>query len=62
MEPQIEQLLSMGGYGIYIWMAYSMAILVIVLNLLMPLWQHQKLLKRIGRRLIQQRKGNAPRS
>ncbi len=45
----------MGGYGIYIWISYAMGLLVIALNLLLPLWQHQKLIKTISKKIQQQR-------
>lgn len=55
MANTITNFFHMGGYGIYIWISYAMGLLVIALNLLLPLWQHQKLIKTISKKIQQQR-------
>lgn len=54
MSHTLSDFFYMGGYGIYIWIAYAMALLIILLNVLLPLWQHQKIIKDIAKK-IQQR-------
>lgn len=37
----LVEFLDMGGHGLYVWLSFSIAILVIVFNLIQP-WLHQK--------------------
>ena len=45
----LNEFLHMGGYGFYVWTSYGIAFLVLVANLIMPVVQRRKHLKRIAR-------------
>ena len=47
MIKEVEHFFYMGGYGLYVWLAYGMAFLVLLLNVLMPIWKQQKIMKSI---------------
>jgi heme exporter protein D len=48
MNDFVMNFVSMGGYGLYVWLVYGMALLVLFINLLLPLWQHHKLLSKLS--------------
>ncbi len=35
----------MNGYGYYVWSVYLIALVTVLMNLLLPLWQHARLLR-----------------
>jgi len=39
--------LHMGGYGVYVWPSYAIALIIIVANVWAPLRDHKKLLRDI---------------
>ena len=41
------EFLNMGGYGIYVWPAYLIVAIVLIVNLIVPLRRHRKLLDEI---------------
>jgi len=43
----IEQLIEMGGYGNYVWPAYGIGLAVLLLNIIVPLYKKQQMLKSI---------------
>ena len=43
------EFLNMGGYGIYVWPAYLIVAIVLVLNLVVPLRRHRRLLNEMSR-------------
>ena len=47
----MSEFLHMGGYAFYVWMSYGIALLVLVVNLVLPQRQHKALLRRIARKL-----------
>jgi heme exporter protein D len=40
----------MGGYGFYVWTSYGIALVVLLLNIILPARQHRKLLTDIARK------------
>jgi len=44
------EFLNMGGYGVYVWPAYLIVAIVLIVNVLFPLRRHQKLLDEISTR------------
>jgi len=44
----LHALLAMGGHGAYVWSAYSVAVLVIVAMLVLPLRRRKRLLVQLG--------------
>jgi len=43
------EFLNMGGYGLYVWPAYLIVAIVLILNLVEPLRRHRRLLSEISR-------------
>jgi len=41
---------DMGGYGFYVWTAYTVTLIVLVLNLLIPMFRNRRLLRRLSAR------------
>ncbi len=52
----LTEFLHMGGYGFYVWTSYGLAFIVLVLNLLMPIWRRKKLISDFARRLRRERR------
>ncbi|MGB5305771.1 MAG: heme exporter protein CcmD [Gammaproteobacteria bacterium] len=45
----LTEFLHMGGYAGYVWSSYGIALVVLVINVLLPAWQRKKLLADIAR-------------
>ena len=45
----MTEFLNMGGYGLYVWPAYLIVAIVLILNLVAPLRRHRRLLSEISR-------------
>jgi heme exporter protein D len=43
--------LSMGGYGAYVWSAYSVFFVVLLADALIPIWQRRTTLRELAARL-----------
>ncbi len=43
-----DEFLAMGGYGVYVWPAYGIAFVVLLLNVVLPLIQKKKLLRQLA--------------
>ncbi len=50
----LEQFFSMGGYALYVWTAYGIALVVLVSNLILPLRRKAEVQKSIARSLRQE--------
>ena len=48
-EAVMTEFLNMGGYGLYVWPAYLIVAIVLVLNLVVPLRRHRRLLNEMSR-------------
>ncbi len=42
------EFLAMGGYGFYVWTAYGIALVVLLLNVVLPLLQRKQLLRELA--------------
>ena len=47
----LSEFLHMGGYGVYVWTSYALALVLLLVNLIVPLHQHRKLKEQLARRL-----------
>jgi heme exporter protein D len=47
----MAEFLSMGGYGAYVWAAYAIFAVVLLIDALAPLWQRRVTLRDIAARL-----------
>jgi heme exporter protein D len=46
----LQEFLSMGGYGAYVWPSYGLAALVVIVNIVLPLRRLRQLKADIRRR------------
>lgn len=46
----MREFLAMGGYGLYVWMSYGLATVVVAANVLLPPIRERRLLRGIARR------------
>jgi heme exporter protein D len=46
----LESFLYMGGYAVYVWPAYGVTALVLVINVILPILQRKQLLRQISLR------------
>ena len=49
-EAVMTEFLNMGGYALYVWPAYLIVAIVLIVNLIAPLRRHRKLLDEISTR------------
>ncbi len=49
----------MGGYAFYVWISYGLAAAILVFNLVSPLWQQRRILRRLARRQRHERSVSA---
>jgi heme exporter protein D len=45
----LNEFFHMGGYAFYVWTSYGIALLVLLINVILPLRQRKQLLGRIAR-------------
>ena len=46
----MSEFLNMGGYGAYVWSAYGLSLVVIVLNIILPIQREKQLIHRLKKR------------
>ena len=51
----LEQFFHMGGYAFYVWTAYGAALVVLLLNLVLPIRRRMEVRKSIVRMIKQER-------
>jgi heme exporter protein D len=57
-KMNLNEFFHMGGYGFYVWTSYGIALVVLLLNIILPARQHRKLLTDIARKA--RRAGSKP--
>lgn len=55
----MNEFLSMGGYGAYVWPSYILAFVILVANILAPMQQRKKTLSNIARKIRRERNENS---
>ncbi len=45
-----SEFFEMGGYALYVWASYALALLVLAVALLAPLFRHRRLKRELARR------------
>ena len=50
LEMNVAEFLDMGGYAAFVWPAYGIVAVALLLNLILPLKRHQRLRREIGQR------------
>lgn len=51
IRMSLQMFLEMGGYAFYVWTAYAVTFLVLLLNIALPIFQRQQLLRKLTVRL-----------
>jgi heme exporter protein D len=46
----LNEFLYMGGYAFYVWTSYGLALIILVVNLLLPIWHRKRLLAEFARK------------
>ena len=46
----LESFLDMGGYARYVWPAYGLTLIILVVNLILPLLRERSLLRKLDER------------
>lgn len=52
----LTEFLHMGGYAFYVWTSYGLALVVLVVNVVVPIRQRKKLLADFARKARRERK------
>jgi len=52
----LHEFFNMGGYAVYVWSSYAIALVVLVANVLAPVRQRRKLLGQLARRQRRERR------
>ena len=55
----LNEFLHMGGYAFYVWTSYGIALFVLLINVILPLRQHRKILNGIARAARRARRNTA---
>lgn len=48
MVTEIQEFLHMGGYAFYVWSAYGISFIVLVLNVIIPLRREKRMIQYIA--------------
>lgn len=54
-----SEFFHMGGYALYVWLAYGVTVTVLSVLVLAPLWRHRRLRQDMARRRRLQQRDNA---
>lgn len=49
-----SEFVSMGGYGVYVWSAYGFAIVILVINVIIPMRRRSVVLRALRRFMVTQ--------
>ncbi|MCG7876821.1 MAG: heme exporter protein CcmD [Candidatus Thiodiazotropha taylori] len=52
----MSEFFAMGGYAVYVWPSFLLALIVLVANVVTPMQQRKRVLKDIARKLRRARK------
>ena len=47
----MTEFLHMGGYGFYVWGSYGVAAIVLIANIVLPIYQRKSMLNKLTRQL-----------
>jgi len=54
----LNEFFSMGGYATYVWSAYGITFVVLMLNIILPLMTERKTIRELQKRLLSARINN----
>ena len=52
----MKEFLAMGGYALYVWTSYGIALVVLIVNFVLPLQQRRRVLAEVARRQRRERR------
>lgn len=52
----LDEFLHMGGYGFYVWSAYAIVFVLLILNVILPIVHRRQILTKIARRHQRERR------
>jgi heme exporter protein D len=52
----MSEFFAMGGYAVYVWPSFLLALIILVANIVAPMQQRKRVLKDIARKLRRARK------
>ncbi len=55
----MKDFIQMGGYAFYVWTSYALAFVILLLNVLLPMRQQQKLLREIEHKVARLKRGSS---
>lgn len=58
----LESFFAMGGYAAYVWPAYAVFFVVLLVDYLAPVWRRRRLLRELQARLARQKAREARRA
>jgi len=47
----MKDFLEMGGYAMYVWSAYGISLVVLVLNVILPIYREKEMIKSLQKKL-----------
>ncbi len=48
MLPEIQEFFHMGGYAFYVWSAYGLCFIVLVLNIIIPVHREKEIIRSLA--------------
>lgn len=55
----MSEFFHMGGYALYVWAAYALAFVILLLNVLLPMRLERKLLREIVHKAARSKRGSS---
>lgn len=56
----LRTFLHMGGYAVYVWSSYALALVVLVMNVIMPRKREQEFFQTLKKRQARRKTGSGP--
>jgi len=47
----MKEFFYMGGYGFYVWSSYAVAALILIANIILPIYQRKSMLNKLTKQL-----------
>ncbi len=47
---ELKEFINMGGYAFYVWSSYGVCFIVLLINVLIPVWREKKLYRMLANR------------
>ncbi|MDH5391599.1 MAG: heme exporter protein CcmD [Gammaproteobacteria bacterium] len=47
----MKEFFHMGGYGFYVWLSYGIAAVVLISNIILPVYQRKSMLNKLAKKI-----------